>query len=169
MEKFLDYMPCGPASFPYNPLQFFILWNTHFLVFCNFLVLVSSRYLNFRIKQVTRLRDAKVLLSIFSYRHVLILNSVALLPVHTGGVISKHDPYCWFVCDSAKLHWRSKLSSGQPLWGSVFLWRAFSARSSRADLYRDQERGSRQTAAWHGHSLLWEGLGQCATGTPGKK
>ena len=162
-------MPCGPASFPYNPLQFFIHWNTHFLVFCNFLMLVSSLCLNFRIKQVTRLQDAKFLLSIISHRHVLILNSVALLCVHPGGIISKHDPYRWFVRDSAKLHWRSKLSSGQPLRGSIFLWRAFSARSSRADLYRDQKRGSRQTAAWHGYSLLWEGLGQCATGTPGKK
>ena len=162
-------MPCGPASFPYNPLQFFIHWNTHFLVFCNFLMLVSPLCLNSRIKQVTRLQDAKFLLSIISYRLVLILNLTALLCVHPGGVISKHDPYCWFVRDSAKLHWRSKLSSGQPLWGSIFLWRAFSSRSSRADLYRDQERGSRQTAAWHGHSLLWESLGQCATGSPGKK
>lgn len=162
-------MPCGPASFPYNPLQFFIHWNTHFLVFCNFLMLVSPLCLNFRITQVTRLQDATFLLSIISYRHVLISNSVPLLCVHPGGIISKHDPYRWFVRDSAKLHWRSKLSWGQSLWGSIFLWRAFSARSSRADLYRDQERGSRQTAAWHGHSLLWEGLGQCATGTPGKK
>ena len=97
-------MPCGPASFPYNPLQFFLHLNTHFLVFCNFLMLVSSLRLNSRIKQVTRLQDAKFLLSIISYRHVLLLNSVALLCVHTGGVISKHDPYRWFVGDSAKLH-----------------------------------------------------------------
>lgn len=72
--------------------------------FCNFLMLVSSLCLNFRIKQVTRLQDAKFLLSIISHRHVLILNSVALLCVHPGGIISKHDPYRWFVRDSAKLH-----------------------------------------------------------------
>ena len=67
-------------------------------------MLVLSLCLNFRIKQVTRLQDVKVLLRIISYHLALILNSAALLCVHTGGIISKHDPYRWFVRDSAELH-----------------------------------------------------------------
>ena len=97
-----DYMPFGPASFHTNPFNFSYIAipiSQSFATFCSF-----HLCLNFRIKRVTRLQDTKVLLSIISYCHVLLLNSFALLCVHTGGVISKHDPHCWFVRDSAKLH-----------------------------------------------------------------
>ena len=104
MEKFVGLHALRSSKFSIQPPTIFHTLKYPFLSILQFSHARFTSLPQFRIKQVTRLQDAKVLLSIISYRYVLILNSVALLCVHTGGVISKHDPYRWFVRDSAKLH-----------------------------------------------------------------
>ena len=80
--------------------------------------------------------------------------------IPVGWVISEHDQNRWFISNTSQLHRRDTLSSGQPVRGPVFLWRAFPSRPARSNVHRDQEPRSRETATWHGHDLLRKGFGE---------